>query len=161
MTKGRFTAKQLTELRDVFVQFDKDGDGSITALEMGSLFRSLGLTPSEEQLEAVIRKVDSNNNGLIEFSEFVSLIAPELANQVIYSHEELSSLFKTLDRDGNGFVTPVELASAMARLGHPLSTRELADMFGEADADGDGRISFAEFVSAMNSAAFENTLSNS
>ncbi|KAJ7555742.1 hypothetical protein O6H91_05G052800 [Diphasiastrum complanatum] len=126
---------------------------------MGSLFRSLGITPSTTQLEALIERVDTNKNGLVEFSEFVDLIAPELANQVTYNDQELLRLFQVFDKDGNGFITAAELAHAMARLGHPLSPRELAEMIGEADVDGDGRISFSEFVSAMNNAAFENSMS--
>ncbi|KAA8525847.1 hypothetical protein F0562_007702 [Nyssa sinensis] len=64
---------KLAELREIFRSFDRNNDGSLTQLELGSLLRSLGLKPSPDQLEALIQKADTNSNGLVEFSEFVGL----------------------------------------------------------------------------------------
>ncbi|OWM80838.1 hypothetical protein CDL15_Pgr006869 [Punica granatum] len=47
---------QIAELREIFHSFDKNGDGSLTELELGSLLRSVGLKPSPEQLEALTQK---------------------------------------------------------------------------------------------------------
>ncbi|KAI3787161.1 hypothetical protein L1987_41419 [Smallanthus sonchifolius] len=49
---------QLAELREIFRSFDRNNDGSLTQLELGSLLRSLGLTPSPDQLDALIQKAD-------------------------------------------------------------------------------------------------------
>ncbi|KAH1106584.1 hypothetical protein J1N35_010352 [Gossypium stocksii] len=149
--------EQMAELREIFSSFDRNNDGSLTQLELGSLLRSLGLKPSLDQVEALIQKADSNNNGLIEFSEFVAMLAPELQPEKSpYSEEQLKQLFKMFDRDGNGFITAAELAQTMAKLGHALTVEELTGMIKEADADGDGRISFDEFAQAITSAAFHN-----
>jgi len=57
---------------------------------------------------------------------------------------ELGSLLGSLgltsspDRDGNGFITAMELAHSMAKLGHALTAEELTGMIKEADTDGDG-----------------------
>ncbi|XP_008776687.1 probable calcium-binding protein CML18 [Phoenix dactylifera] len=150
--------EQLAELREIFRSFDRNNDGSLTQLELGSLLRSLGLTSSPDQLESLIQKADTNNNGLVEFSEFVALVAPELLRaKSPYTEEQLRQLFKMFDRDGNGFITAAELAHSMARLGHALTAKELTGMIKEADTDGDGRISFPEFSQAITSAAFDNS----
>ncbi|XP_008800092.1 probable calcium-binding protein CML18 [Phoenix dactylifera] len=150
--------EQLAELREIFRSFDRNNDGSVTQLELGSLLRSLGLKPSPDQLEALIQKADTNNNGLVEFSEFVALVAPELLRaKSPYTEEQLRQLFKMFDRDGNGFITAAELAHSMAKLGHALTAEELTGMIKEADTDGDGRISFQEFSQAIISAAFDNS----
>ncbi|KAG4188295.1 hypothetical protein ERO13_A08G154200v2 [Gossypium hirsutum] len=149
--------EQMAQLREIFSSFDRNNDGSLTQLELGSLLRSLGLKPSLDQVEDLIQKADSNNNGLIEFSEFVAMLAPELQPEKSpYSEEQLKQLFKMFDRDGNGFITAAELAQTMAKLGHALTVEELTGMIKEADADGDGRISFDEFSRAITSAAFQN-----
>ncbi|KAK4761642.1 hypothetical protein SAY87_029526 [Trapa incisa] len=151
---------QIAELREIFRSFDKNKDGSLTQLELGSLLRSLGLVPRPEQLEALTQTADTNNNGLIEFSEFVALVAPELLpgpGNCPYPDEQLVRIFKMFDRDGNGFITAAELAHSMARLGHALTADELTGMMREADTDGDGQISFQEFTRAINSAAFDNS----
>ncbi|CAN1181159.1 Probable calcium-binding protein CML17 [Linum perenne] len=60
--------EQIGELSEIFRSFDRNKDGSLTQLELGSLLKSLSLKPSEDQLKRMIRKADTNNNGLIEFS---------------------------------------------------------------------------------------------
>ncbi|KAG6397683.1 hypothetical protein SASPL_143853 [Salvia splendens] len=71
--------EQLAELREIFRSFDRNNDGSLTELELGSLLRSLGLKPGPDQIDALIQKADTNSNGLIEFSEFMSLVWEEAA----------------------------------------------------------------------------------
>lgn len=153
---ANLTREQMAELRDIFTRFDRDGDGSITQLEMGGLLRSLGLKPQAAQVEALVQRADVNTNGLIEFSEFVDLVAPNMVQEETpYNLEELRAVFRAFDRDGNGFITAAELAHSMARLGAPMRMNELAAMIQEADTDGDGRISFTEFAAAMSTAALE------
>lgn len=150
--------EQIAELREIFRSFDRNKDGSLTQLELGSLLRSLGLKPSPEQLEDLIQKADTNSNGLVEFSEFVGLVSPEiLSTKSPYTEDQLRQLFKMFDRDGNGFITAAELAHSMAKLGHALTAEELTGMIKEADTDGDGRINFQEFSQAITSAAFDNS----
>ncbi|KAG6636238.1 probable calcium-binding protein CML11 [Carya illinoinensis] len=152
--------KQIAELREIFRSFDRNNDGSLTQLELGSLLRSLGLKPSPEQLETLIQKADKNSNGMVEFSEFVELVVPELLPaKSPYTEDQLRQLFGMFDRDGDGFITAAELAHSMAKLGHALTVEELTGMIKEADTDGDGRINFHEFSHAITSAAFDNSWS--
>ncbi|XP_010273771.1 PREDICTED: probable calcium-binding protein CML18 [Nelumbo nucifera] len=153
----KFDDEQLAELREIFRSFDRNNDGSLTELELGSLLRSLGLKPSQDQLDSLIQKADMNSNGLIEFSEFVALVSPDLlCTKSPYTEEQLQKLFQIFDRDGNGYITAAELAHSMAKLGHALTVEELTGMIKEADTDGDGRINFQEFAQAITSAAFDN-----
>ncbi|RWV94853.1 hypothetical protein GW17_00042568 [Ensete ventricosum] len=152
--------EQLGELREIFRSFDRNKDGSLTQLELGSLLRAIGLKPSNDQLESLIHRADTNSNGLVEFSEFVALVSPELiAAKSPYTEEQLRRLFKMFDRDGNGYITAAELAHSMAKLGHALTASELTGMIKEADTDGDGCINFQEFAQAITSAAFDNSWS--
>lgn len=42
--------------------FDKDGDGTITTKELGTVMKSLGQNPSEEELQDMINEVDVDGN---------------------------------------------------------------------------------------------------
>ncbi|CAN1150282.1 Probable calcium-binding protein CML17 [Linum perenne] len=68
--------EQLGELREIFRSFDRNKDGSLTQLELGSLLRSLGLKPSEDQMEltSMIREADGDGDGCINFQEFAKAI---------------------------------------------------------------------------------------
>jgi calcium-binding protein CML len=93
--------EQLAELREIFRSYDRNNDGSLTQLELRSLLRSLGMKPTQDQLDALIQRADINSNGLVEFSEFVALVSPEiLANNCPYSEDQLKQLFEMFDRDG-------------------------------------------------------------
>ncbi|XP_020704010.2 probable calcium-binding protein CML18 [Dendrobium catenatum] len=155
--KVNLEEEQLTELREIFRSFDRNNDGSLTLPELGSLLLALGFKPSSEQLKELILKADTNNNGLVEFSQFVELVAPDLVRtKSPYSEDQLRKLFRFFDRDGNGLITAAELAHSMAKLGHALTAKELTGMIKEADKDGDGKINFQEFSHAITSAASDN-----
>ena len=140
---------QLKQLRAIFRRFDMDSDGSLTLLELAALLRSLGLKPSGDQIHSMLASIDSNGNGSVEFDELVAAIMPDINEEVLINQEQLLEVFRSFDRDSNGYITAVELAGAMAKMGQPLTYRELIEMIREADTNGDGVISFDEFSSLM------------
>lgn len=49
-----------TEFKEAFSLFDKDGDGTITTKELGTVMRSLGQNPTEAELQDMINEVDAD-----------------------------------------------------------------------------------------------------
>ncbi|CAK9157326.1 unnamed protein product [Ilex paraguariensis] len=144
---------QLNQLKDIFLRFDMNRDGSLTQLELAALLRSLGLKPSGDQIHVLLANMDSDGNGLIEFDELVDAILPDMNEEVLINQEQLMEVFRSFDRDGNGSITAAELAGQMAKMGHPLTYRELSEMMREADTNGDGVISFDEFANVLGKSA--------
>ncbi|KAL4297171.1 hypothetical protein GQ457_12G003840 [Hibiscus cannabinus] len=141
------TEEQVSEFKEAFNFFDKDGDGRITVEELATVIRSLDQNPSEEELQDMIREVDADGNGSIEFSEFLSLMAKKM--QETDAEEELKEAFKVFDKDLNGYISASELRNVMMKLGEKLSDEEVEQMIKEADLDGDGQVNFDEFVKMM------------
>ena len=46
--------------QEAFSLFDKDGDGTITTKELGTVMRSLGQNPTEAELQDMINEVDAD-----------------------------------------------------------------------------------------------------
>ena len=143
----QLTEEQIAEFKEAFALFDKDGDGTITTKELGTVMRSLGQNPTEAELQDMINEVDVDGNGTIDFPEFLSLMARKMKETD--TEEELMEAFRVFDRDGNGFISAHELRHVMTNLGEKLTNEEVDEMIKEADLDGDGAINYEEFVRMM------------
>ena len=51
----------LSELGEAFFLFDYDKDKKITSKELGAVIRSVGLNPTQSELNEMIREVDTNS----------------------------------------------------------------------------------------------------
>ncbi|KAJ1934616.1 hypothetical protein FBU59_005642 [Linderina macrospora] len=62
------------ELRAAFKKFDKDGNGVIDATELRDAMVSMGEQVTEEDVERMLKEADADNDGQINFREFVKII---------------------------------------------------------------------------------------
>nr|XP_028602731.1 calmodulin-like protein 1 isoform X2 [Podarcis muralis] len=138
----RLTEEQLTEYKEAFSLFDKDGDGAITTKELGTVMRSLGHNPTEAELQSMIDQVDANGSGTVDFAEFLSLMAKQSKDSD--SEEEIREAFRVFDKDGNGYISTAELRHVLTNLGEKLTDEEVDEMIKEADVDGDGRVNYED-----------------
>jgi len=65
------------------------------------------------------------------------------------TEQRVLEAFKTLDIDGDGWLTHKEFKKMFRLLGHNLTTKAIKKMLKEADENGDGKISFKEFVDLL------------
>ncbi|KAI4379090.1 hypothetical protein MLD38_005429 [Melastoma candidum] len=135
------------ELDHVFRKFDVNGDGKISASELGAILSSLGYTETEEELAKMVKEVDADGDGCISFQEFVELNTAGIDGDEIL--ENLKEAFSVYDRDGNGEITAEELHEVLMSLGEECSLGECRKMISGVDRDGDGMISFEEFKVMM------------
>lgn len=148
MAGQSLTEEQIAEFKDAFSLFDKNGDGRITSDELGTVMKSLGQEPTDKEVRDMIKEVDIDGNGTIEFSEFLEMMVKKLVDNSD-PEKDLLEAFRVFDRDGNGYISESELRQVMASLGEPLTNSEIDEMILEADIDGDGQINYEEFVAIM------------
>lgn len=139
--------EKLAEAKEIFELYDKDGDKRISTQELGNVMRALGANPTLGELQEMIREVDSNGNGTVDFSEFITLFMTKLKEPD--TEADLIETFKMFDKDENGCIRPEELREALMKAGSKLTEEEADEMVREADIDGDGFINYREFVRIM------------
>ena len=105
---------------------------------------SMGRKFTRKEITDMIAEVDVDNNGTIEFDEFLLMMCRDEDSEY-----ELLEAFKKFDTDGDGEVTANEVKDVLLKLGQHLSDAELDAMMAEVDENGDGVINFAEFKELM------------
>ncbi|XP_071063381.1 calmodulin-like [Dasypus novemcinctus] len=119
------TEEHITEAKEAFSVFDKDGDGMITTKELGTVIRSLGRNPTDGELQDMINEVDADGSSTNDFLEFLTMM------------------------DGHGCISAAELHHVETNLGEKLIEEEFDGMIKEEDIDGDGQVNYDEFVQMM------------
>merc|ERR1719422_1394077 len=95
----------------------------------------------------MIQEVDSDGNGKIEFSEFLTMMTRKMGTRSF--NDEALEAFKVLDKDGSGSICESELRQIMSNIGEDITDEEIKEMMNEADLDGDGQVSFKEFAAII------------
>merc|ERR1712183_543862 len=139
----KITEEQKSEFKAAFALFDKDGNGSISTAELGAVMQSLGKPSTEAELKNLMKNVDTNKDGTLDFNEFLTLMSRKNEN------EEMKAAFAAFDKDGNGFITSAELKEVMKSMGESLSDAEVDAMIKEADMNGDDQVNYEEFIKLM------------
>ncbi|KAI6660909.1 Calmodulin-like [Oopsacas minuta] len=140
---------QIVELKEAFRLFDMNEDGYISSDELVKVMRRLGHHPTESEVEEMIGDVDLDGNEVIDFAEFVSMMARKM-NEVELE-KEIRSSFQLFDRDQDGFISAEDLQRVMTAIGIDTNAEQATDMIREADIDGNQLINYEEFVKIMTS----------
>ncbi|RLO01361.1 hypothetical protein DYB28_012419, partial [Aphanomyces astaci] len=69
---GSLSADELENIRKLFEQYDVDGNGKMEARELKSfIVQDLGLDISDNDLDAVVALLDTDNSGFLDFHEIM------------------------------------------------------------------------------------------
>lgn len=139
-------ADKLVGLEQMFKAFDKDGSGTISVDELRQGLKSMakqvgGKQMIDDDLQALVANLDLDGNGMLDYREFVSAT---IHMAKLETDDHILEVFKKLDKNQNGFISPDEIKAAGAELGMDLAS-ELAS-FMASDKDGDGQVSHDEFI---------------
>jgi len=97
-----------TAIKAAFRKWDLDGDGTIDKYELMMVMRQL-CHVDESDLEALLQEADTNQDGEVQYEEFVDwLMKPAVNSQVmaIFDYSDvLRPLFDAYDRGGSGAIT--------------------------------------------------------
>merc|ERR1712109_384575 len=123
----RTMAKEISEerqkdYRQTFDMFDNNKSGKIDK-------RELGKNPSETDLEALVKEVDADGDGEIDFKEFLTMMAESENSET----DEIKTAFAIFDKDGNGYISKDELKAVMVSLGERVTDADIDILMKGAD----------------------------
>ncbi|KAK4426729.1 Calcium-dependent protein kinase [Sesamum alatum] len=143
--------EELADLRDQFDAIDVDKNGAISLEEMRqALAKDLPWKMKDSRVLEILQAIDSNTDGLVDFSEFVAatLHVDQLEEHSSEKWQQRSqAAFEKFDVDRDGFITPEELKL------HTGLRGSIDPLLEEADLDKEGRISLPEFRRLLRTAS--------
>ncbi|RDX96955.1 Calcium-dependent protein kinase 16, partial [Mucuna pruriens] len=142
---------ELSDLKDQFDAIDVDKNGSISLEEMRqALAKDLPWKLKESRVLEILQAIDSNTDGLVDFTEFVAatLHVHQLEEHDSDKWQQRSrAAFEKFDLDKDGFITADELRM------HTCLRGSIDPLLEEADIDKDGKISLSEFRRLLRTAS--------
>ncbi|CAF1110565.1 unnamed protein product [Rotaria sordida] len=143
-TQGKLSNHQIKELRDTFNLFDRDRSGTISSSELQQVLTALNFKPTDSLLRKIMKEMDIDGNGTIEFEEFIRVMGSVYERK--FTENEMRQAFKCFDTDNSGYITVEELRKVLRQLNQNISEQRIIDALAQIDIDHDGKISFEEFV---------------
>ncbi|XP_033730289.1 calmodulin-like, partial [Pecten maximus] len=89
--------------------------------------RALGQNPTSQHVRSIIAEVDKDNDGEIDFEEFVSMMSKKWRD-LEKEEEEIKKAFKVFDRNGDGMIEMRELKAVLTGLGERMTEEEFQDL---------------------------------
>ncbi|XP_046680523.1 troponin C, isoallergen Bla g 6.0201-like [Homalodisca vitripennis] len=148
------TKDQIILLKNAFTAFDQEKKGCIGISMIGTILELLGHAQTNAQLEAIVKEVDLDGSGELEFEEFCILASKFLTEEeedtnAELLNSELKEAFRFYDRDGNGYITTEDFKEILRELDPEIPESELIGMVNEIDVDDSGTVDFEEFQRAL------------
>ncbi|XP_074659978.1 neo-calmodulin-like [Tubulanus polymorphus] len=144
MMGDRMSEEDIARCRETFSFYDKDNDGFIHVSEIGEAVRILGRNPTQAEVVDLVKTIDSEGKGLVDFTRFLVLMSQPINDGETI--EDVMEAFRVFDKDGSGYISAAELRHAMTNLGEKMPDEDVDEMIREADVAGDGQIKYDAFT---------------
>lgn len=114
---------------------DLNNSGQISISEVKQLVKNLNLNVEICAIEQVFKKIDQNNDGKIQFEEFLNVIKKNRSKQV-----DVKTMFRAIDVDNSGYITFDEMYKVAKKMNPTVSKHELKQEMNKIDMDGNQKI---------------------
>lgn len=142
------TLQETKQLKNVFLSMDKNGDGKIGKDELEVYYRKImGMEHPEEDVKEIMKQVDSDESGFIDYSEFIKAC---LSYKLINDTKILKMAFKKFDLKGNGKFSLSEIRSILQD--ETVHNEETwSSILSEIETNLDGSIDYKQFSKLLKS----------
>ena len=132
-----------SEIKEIFMLFDKNQDGYVHTQELGTLLRAINLNPTESELVDLMKKVDPINSGQFNLPQLETLVRNRGKDSD--SLQDVVDALKVFDSDHDGKITVDEFLYAMVNMGERMTEEEVKEILADAELEGNS-IKVEEFA---------------
>merc|ERR1711935_1068452 len=147
MGRPGLSTDEVQEVKDAFDLFDSDNSGAVSVNELVEAMQSLGLEQKNEAVFNMIKEIDTDGSGELEFQEFLEMMTARLSDKA--PRTEIERVFKLFDEDRTGEISLNNLKRVASELGEEVSNEKLQEMVKRNDVDKDGAWSMDDFYAVM------------
>uniref|UniRef100_A0A5K3EZK8 EF-hand n=1 Tax=Mesocestoides corti TaxID=53468 RepID=A0A5K3EZK8_MESCO len=137
---------------EAFDLFDQERNKTIDTRELGTVMRSLGLCPSESEINELMPQLENvPPNGYINYETFLPVIGQILIDESYapLPEEEIVRAFQTFDPEKTGIVDPEVLEKHMMTKGEVFTREEMDEMLATAvDVQKNG-VNYRDFATLL------------
>ena len=137
---------RLVHLKETFDLFNTDEDQTLQPSELCALLFSTGTKVTKEEVERMVRDMDTDKDGSVSFVEFAWYM---ISREEVPARDAAEAVFETVDTDGSGVLSISELRTAFKNLKSGLDDEELMDIISIFDVGSTGRVERSEFVDKL------------
>jgi Ca2+-binding EF-hand superfamily protein len=142
----KLTLDEINTYKDAFKLFENK-EGKIYYEQLSMLMRSLGQNFSNQQLNDIIKNINANHDGFVEFHEFLELMStlPKQHDD----REKLIQAFKYFDRDNIGTIDYEEFEHVLTTVAEKLNEDEKRLLREKCEVERSGRLDYVKFIKLL------------
>lgn len=141
------TVEEIKQAKEIFKALDANGDGKLSKEELITGYSGImSEDDAIKHVERIMSQVDTDNNGYIEYSEFLKAAVDK---DSMMCKKNMKHAFELFDKDGNGKISAVELKEVLQG-NEPIDESVWQQVVTQLDVNGDGEIDLAEFEAFLN-----------
>ena len=107
----RLNEDEIKKLEKFFIALDKDDNGTLSKEEFLSGIGGIEeFNLSEEEINNIFKKIDTNENKKIEYTEFISAI---IDRDIYLNKLKLKEVFEAIDKNKNGKISKIDIKNVL------------------------------------------------
>ena len=136
---------QLDKLKKIFYKIDTNLDGKLSKEELMNAYKIAGIKINKNQLDKIINSMDYDNNGYIEYEEFIRATIPK---ENLFTDVNLKTAFELFDLDKNGSISLNEIKEVLG-IKKNDDDKVIEELMNEVQRTGNQEINFQQFKESM------------
>jgi len=151
----RLTAAKKQELQKGFNQYDKSGDGKLSFTEMKVLLQKGNPSMGDEELKNLYKGVDKNNDGCVDFEEFIAYLYTEEPKDIPPAPKDVENSFQAFAGQGGTLDSKefMKVCKDCKLIDKKFTVQDVDTVFAKIKPKGGRNIGFQDFAKALNEVA--------